>query len=172
MTTDDTSDDENEIVDKPFELKSRFNSKISRALWFVEKDKIKFDIGLKLYFVTDEKNNCFQVKLLPKLSCTCPEKSSCCHILAVQSINGLDISNNYKIPNLTSLTKSKNSGLTGRKKKGHLINSIDPSLNTASVLLPVSTKPVSTQSVSTHPDVRCLLSDLLLETENRDEILD
>ena len=93
---------------------------------------------------------------MPKLSCTCPERSSCCHVLAVQSINGLDISNSYKIPNLTSLTISKNSGLTGRKKKGHLVNSIDPSSNTI--------------STSTQSDVRCLLSDLLLD--KRDEILD
>ncbi|CAF0765676.1 unnamed protein product [Brachionus calyciflorus] len=59
-------------------------------------------------------------------SCSCIEKQSCTHILAVQAINGIDISNSYKIPNLGKLTKNKNCGATGPKKKGHFINSIDP----------------------------------------------
>ena len=48
--------------------------------------------------------------------------------MAVQSINGIEPA--YKIPNLTDLTKAKNSGVTGRKKKGHLVNSVEPQTST------------------------------------------
>ena len=115
ITSNTSDDDDSDIENSPFELRNRYNSKISRALWFVNNGKVKLDTALKIYFVTDEKNNCYQVKLLPKATCTCLEKNSCCHILAVQSINGIEPA--YKIPNLTDLTKAKNSGVTGRKKK-------------------------------------------------------
>lgn len=113
-------------IDEPIELRHRFNSKVSRALWMVNNDQIRLDSKLKTYFVSDEHNECYQVKLLPKATCTCLEKQHCCHILAVQSINGIEISNAYKIPNLAKLTKSKNMGSTGRKTRGHAINSIVP----------------------------------------------
>ncbi|RNA44067.1 hypothetical protein BpHYR1_014825 [Brachionus plicatilis] len=121
-----SSDGEELEEEQPFELKNRYNSKIARALWFVNKKKINFDLDLKLYFITDEKNNCLQVKLLPKPTCTCLEKQNCSHILAVQSINGIDISNSYKMPNITQITKAKNSGSTGRKRKGDAVNTIEP----------------------------------------------
>ncbi|RNA23232.1 hypothetical protein BpHYR1_014571 [Brachionus plicatilis] len=108
-----SSDGEELEEEQPFELKNRYNLKIARALWF-------------LYFITDEKNNCLQVKLLPKPTSTCLEKQNCSHILAVQSINGIDISNSYKMPNITQMTKAKNSGSTGRKRKGHAVNTIEP----------------------------------------------
>ena len=53
------------------------------------------------------------------------EKGNCARILAVQHLNGIDISNNYKLPNLGKITKAKNSGSTGRKRRGHQINSIE-----------------------------------------------
>lgn len=46
--------------------------------------------------------------------------------MAVESINGINIEENYKIPNLANLTKVKNSSSTGRKKRGHVANSIEP----------------------------------------------
>ncbi|CAF1046822.1 unnamed protein product [Brachionus calyciflorus] len=64
--------------------------------------------------------------LVLKPVCPCVEKASCCHIMAVESINGVNIEQNYKISNISKLTKTKNSGSTGRNKRGHVINSIDP----------------------------------------------
>jgi len=123
-------------LETPFELKNRYNSKVGRALWLVNKNRVKLDLELKVYLIKDEKDNCFQVKLLPKPTCTCVEKTSCCHIMAVESINGVNIENNYKIPNISKITKTKNSGSTGRKKsrkkRGHVVNSIDSQLIQAS----------------------------------------
>lgn len=54
------------------------------------------------------------------------EKIACFYILAVHLINGIDISNCFKIPDLTNLTKAKNYVITGRKFKGHEMNLIEP----------------------------------------------
>ncbi|CAF0805898.1 unnamed protein product [Brachionus calyciflorus] len=45
----------------------------------------------------------------------------------VQSINGIDITNSYKVPNIAQITKIKNAGSSGRKRKGHAVNTIEPS---------------------------------------------
>ncbi|RMZ95681.1 hypothetical protein BpHYR1_051756 [Brachionus plicatilis] len=122
--SDNTSDENEDFEqDKPFELKNRHNSKISRALWFINNEKINFDLKLKL----------------------CLDKQICSHLLAVQSVNGIDISNSYKIPNIAQMTKTKNSGVTGRKKRGHAINSNDPTAN----------------EVNRSYDVSCYLKELL-----------
>ena len=88
-------------------------------------DKVKLDLRFRLYLVEDEQKNLFQVKLLPKPSCICIEKGNCAHILAVQHLNGIDIGNNYKFPNLSKITKSKTLGSTGRKRRGHQVISLN-----------------------------------------------
>ncbi|CAF0750712.1 unnamed protein product [Brachionus calyciflorus] len=95
-------------------------------MWLVNKNRVELEIDLKVYLVQDERDICFQVKLIPKPSCNCVEKTSCCHILAVEAINGINIEKIYKIPNLSKLTKSKNLGSTGRKNRVHLLNSHNP----------------------------------------------
>ncbi|RNA11596.1 hypothetical protein BpHYR1_035557, partial [Brachionus plicatilis] len=126
LTEDDVSQDE--LMTKPYELKSNYNTKIGRALWMVNPDKVKLDARLWLYLVEDEQKNLFQVKLLPKHSCICVEKGNCAHILAVQHLNGIDISNQYKFPNIAKIIKAKNSGSTGRKRKGYHVNSIETNI--------------------------------------------
>ncbi|RNA32577.1 hypothetical protein BpHYR1_038703 [Brachionus plicatilis] len=61
------------------------------------------------------------------------------------SLCSLELSN--KIPNIAQMTKTKNSGVTGLKKRGHAINSNDPTAN----------------EVKRSYDVSCYLKELLLD---------
>ncbi|CAF1132655.1 unnamed protein product [Brachionus calyciflorus] len=63
---------------------------------------------------SEKTNNCFQVKLFPKPVSTCVEKASCCRIMAVESINRVNIEQK-KIPNISKLNKRKNSGSTEKE---------------------------------------------------------
>jgi hypothetical protein len=109
---------------------------------------------LKIYLITDEKGITQKVDLLPKPSCTCHEKKSCCHILAVQHLNGINIAEIYKQPNLSKLIKSKNAGATGRKRRGHKKNTVRQEMSTVNKTLEQQAEqhyiPTVTESVE-HP---------------------
>ena len=107
----------------PIEYSTIMNSKISKALWFVNHKRVKFDEEYHCYLIKDENEKSYQVCLLPKPKCSCLEKTSCSHILAVQHIHGVRITDKYQIPNLGALTKSKhNNQAQGRKMRNHLKN--------------------------------------------------
>ena len=66
-----------------------------------------------------------------KYECSCFQKTNCAHILAVEHTNGKDITNVYKY-NKTNLSatvkKSNNNQITGRKNKGHEVNTNNPEI--------------------------------------------
>ncbi|RMZ95763.1 hypothetical protein BpHYR1_043262 [Brachionus plicatilis] len=146
LTEDDVSQDE--LMTKPYEL------------------KIKLDARLRLYLVEDEQKNLFQVKLLPKHSCICVEKGNCAHILAVQHLNGIDISNQYKLPNIAKITKAKNSGSTGRKKRGHHVNSIE-----TNILAGDNVDDNAVAEATCDLRMRSILKQLIMEETNLDKVL-
>ncbi|RNA24473.1 hypothetical protein BpHYR1_051898 [Brachionus plicatilis] len=164
LTEDDVSQDE--LMTKPYELKSNYNTKIGRALWMVNHDKVKLDARLRLYLVEDEQKNLFQVKLLPKYSCICVEKGNCAHILAVQHLNGIDISNQYKLTNIAKITKAKNSGSTGRKRRGHHVNSIE-----TNKLAGDNVDDNAVAEATCDLRMRSILKQLILEETNLDKFL-
>lgn len=164
LTEDDVSQDE--LMTKPYELKCNYNTKIGRALWMVNHDKVKLDARLRLYLVEDEQKNLFQVKLLPKNSCICVEKGNCAHILAVQHLNGIDISNQYKLPNIAKITKAKNSGSTGRKRRGHHVNSIE-----TNILAGDNVDDNAVSEATCDLRMRSILKQLIIEETILDKVL-
>ena len=131
---DDTDIDDTDIDDNSSTLpqlslpKSKLASKIIRAQFFVKNKMVSHNLKLKIYHVVDEKGTIFNVNLLPKPNCSCPEKSKCCHILAVEYTNGKPLSECYKIPNLSKLTRKKNNNkISGKKRTGQVSNSVEVS---------------------------------------------
>ena len=79
-------------LSEPFEYPAhKHNSTIARAYWFVNNKKVSHNFELKIYNVKDERENIFQVELLPQAKCSCVATFQCAHILAVQYINGISI---------------------------------------------------------------------------------
>ena len=100
-----------------------YNAKIATAMMYVNTKSVHHNLELKLYTVVDAKQNPYQVTLLPKASCSCgmnskKKKEECAHILAVRHLNGQNITDLYKVPTLSNLVKKKNSGASGRKRRG------------------------------------------------------
>ena len=78
---------------------------------------------LGVYQIVDDNEVCHQVTLLPKPTCSCSnviKKGECAHILSVRFANGQDITANYKMPKLSTLTKNRANGekKSGRKLRG------------------------------------------------------
>ena len=77
------------------------------------------------------------VKLFPQTvySCKISGKSKCVHILAVMKANGMPITEGYKLPKLSTLTRSKRNGkLNGRKKRGHRRNAKEVPLTSTQIV--------------------------------------
>ncbi|CAF1000728.1 unnamed protein product [Brachionus calyciflorus] len=100
-----TSNESNseEILEPTPRVLSFFNSKLSRAIWLFNNDRISHNIRLGIYNVLDETNSVFQISLHPCPKCNCIEGTGCAHILAVQKSNGKNIENEYRRPNLSNL---------------------------------------------------------------------
>ena len=125
---DDTSDDEDSLSKLPQPSSIQISVKSSmrtRAMYYVKNNKVKHNFELKVNHIIDENDDVHNVKLLPKANCTCHLKKSCCHILAVEITNGKDISEPFRIPNLSLLTRTKNNNkISGKKMTGQKINSV------------------------------------------------
>ena len=67
INTDDTSSGDDDALE-PVKLHTIYNSKISRAMWFVKNNKVHLDTLHNVYQIVDEKNKTHQVTLLPKPS--------------------------------------------------------------------------------------------------------
>jgi len=115
-------------------------------MFFIRNNKVIHNIEHKCYSIIDEYNKPHQVTILPKSKCSCSYgKANCCHILAVQHINGLYITDAYKAPNMGEVFKSKRNGkLTGRKKRGHKANS--KAINVIAQAQAIETNDLSSES--------------------------
>ena len=79
---------------------------------FVRLNKIKFNADDKFWMIMDENYQPFVVKLFPNpiRRFKYVGKSKCSHLLAVMHSNGMSISDGYKLPKLSELTRSKLNG--------------------------------------------------------------
>lgn len=127
----DDADDDEEVFELPVRLApikyvTVHNAKIQMATWLVSNNRVKHDLAFHCYNILDQNNTPFQVTLLPIPKCSCNDKSLCYHILAVNKVNEMDITRQYKTPNMSQILKASiNNKSTGRKHKGHAVNSVN-----------------------------------------------